>query len=177
MGPIFINPENILKEAGLKRGAWVADFGCGAGAWTIPAAIMVGNCGKVYALDILNHMLEITGSKAQRLGLKNIKLIRTDLERFPLQEIKSASCDLVIISNILFQLKNKKNFLKNAKRVIKKSGHLLIIDWQKHSLFGPDPKLRVPLEVVEKMLRKLSLVLDKKLEAGRFHYAALFKNK
>ena len=49
---LFLPRENILKEVGIKPGFYILDYGCGAGSYTIPAAQLVGNSGKVYALDI-----------------------------------------------------------------------------------------------------------------------------
>ena len=41
----------ILKKAGIERGMTVLDFCCGSGTYTIPAAKIVGEEGKIYALD------------------------------------------------------------------------------------------------------------------------------
>ncbi len=54
---IISPPQNILKEANIKSGYSILDYGCGPGAYTIIAAKIVGETGKVYALDI--HKLAI----------------------------------------------------------------------------------------------------------------------
>ena len=41
----------VLRRIGIKRGQTVLDFGCGYGAYTIPVAEIVGEQGRVYALD------------------------------------------------------------------------------------------------------------------------------
>jgi len=47
----FLQPrEDILKEVGIKPGFYILDYGCGSGGYTIPAAQMVGESGKIYAL-------------------------------------------------------------------------------------------------------------------------------
>jgi len=178
MPKLFINPLGILKKIDLKKGTRVADFGCGAGAWAIPAGKIVGNSGKIYALDILEYMLEITANKAQKENLKNIETIKADIER-PLDEnkIKPHSCDLVIISNILFQVGNKEKILENAQKLIKKDGRVLVVDWQKDSLFGPEKKLRVSKEKVKRLAKEKGMILAKEIDAGYFHYGLLFKNK
>ena len=38
----------LLKAVGIKKGQTVLDFGCGEGNYTIPAAKLVKNEGKVY---------------------------------------------------------------------------------------------------------------------------------
>jgi precorrin-6B methylase 2 len=41
----------VLKRIGIRRGQTVLDFGCGYGIYTIPVAKIVGEHGRVYALD------------------------------------------------------------------------------------------------------------------------------
>ena len=41
----------VLRRIGIKKGQTVLDFGCGYGAYTIPVAEIVGEQGRVYALD------------------------------------------------------------------------------------------------------------------------------
>ena len=43
--------EKFLKEVGIRKDQTVLDWGCGSGYYTIPAAKIVGDKGKVYALD------------------------------------------------------------------------------------------------------------------------------
>ncbi|MCK4241915.1 MAG: methyltransferase domain-containing protein, partial [Dehalococcoidia bacterium] len=43
---------DILKEVGIEPGFHVLDYGCGPGSYTIPLAELVGESGKIYALDI-----------------------------------------------------------------------------------------------------------------------------
>jgi len=42
---------NILKKVGIKRGDYILDYGCGSGSYTLPLIELVGNEGKIYALD------------------------------------------------------------------------------------------------------------------------------
>ncbi|MBE9482672.1 MAG: methyltransferase domain-containing protein, partial [Chloroflexi bacterium] len=49
---IFLPRKNILAEVGIKSGFNILDYGCGSGSYTIPAAQLVGESGKVYSLDI-----------------------------------------------------------------------------------------------------------------------------
>jgi tRNA A58 N-methylase Trm61 len=49
MGEIF------SIDVGIEQNHSVIDFGCGKGAYVIPAARIVGEIGKVYAVDKKNH--------------------------------------------------------------------------------------------------------------------------
>ena len=48
----FMNPEKIVSGFGIREGMKVADFGSGAGYFTILLGQRVGKDGKVLALDI-----------------------------------------------------------------------------------------------------------------------------
>lgn len=175
MKKLFLNPEIVLKAIGIMKGMIIADFGCGAGAWVEKAALLVGKSGKIYGLDILDHMLEVTRSRVKRHNLHNVRLIKTDIEDFQDIKIKKHSCDLVIFSNILFQVKDKVNAIKNAQSLIKKKGKILIVDWLEDAVFGPDKKLRIKKSDIIKLMKNNNFVLDKEVDTGFSHYGLLFK--
>jgi len=65
--------EAIVQEAlveTVNEGQIIVDFGCGYGSYTIPAAKMVGEKGKVYALDKNKKALDTVMKKAEAQGLK-----------------------------------------------------------------------------------------------------------
>ena len=45
------DPEAILRSAGIGKGMTVADRGCGPGFFTLPLASMMGDSGRVFAVD------------------------------------------------------------------------------------------------------------------------------
>ena len=53
----LLPPERTLLLMGLREGDVMADIGCGIGYFTVPAADIVGNSGKVYGLDVSEEML------------------------------------------------------------------------------------------------------------------------
>jgi ubiquinone/menaquinone biosynthesis C-methylase UbiE len=175
MKQTFINPEAMLNNIGLIKGMKIADFGCGAGAWTIPAAEIVRSSGKVYACDIFDHMLEVTGAKAKKHNLKNIKLVKTDLEIPVKIGIPKKTIDWVVISNVLFQAKSKEKIFNSVASVLKKDGQLLVIEWQPNILLGPDKELRCKKEDIKKIATNQGFLFDKEIDAGHFHYGLLFK--
>ena len=63
--------ENILLEAGIKPGFHILDYGCGPGSYTVIAAKLAGEAGKVYALDIHPLAIQQVKNRAQKKKLTN----------------------------------------------------------------------------------------------------------
>ena len=57
------NPSQVLFEIGIRKGHVVLDHGCGSGTYTIPAAKLVGDEGKVYALDEAGSSFRLLGAE------------------------------------------------------------------------------------------------------------------
>jgi len=75
----LINPRQvILKEAGIKPGFQVLDFGCGPGGYILPLATLTGPSGKIYALDINPNAIQAVKSLASKHQLTNVATILSD---------------------------------------------------------------------------------------------------
>src|SRR3989338_92037 len=145
----FLNPELIINEFGIMPGMSIGDFGSGAGYFTILMAERVGREGRVYALDIMESALDSVREKARAVGLENIEAIRTNLEVLGSSGLSDQSQDIVLLANILFQSEKKVEIIREAKRVLKDNGSLIIIDWKRGlpaqagaGGFGPPDSLR-----------------------------------
>lgn len=153
----------------------VADFGCGAGFFTILIAKAVGDGGEVYAVDVQKSSLESVETKAKVEGLANIKTIWADLEVLGTTKIPSDSLDIVLLSNILFQSSHKEDILKEAKRALARSGKLVVIDWEPEAMdIGPQQDYRISKDDFIKMAEGIGFNLEKEFEAGDYHYGLIF---
>ena len=166
----FLNPEKILNEIFLKEDAVVADFGCGSGTWTIALAKILPE-GKIYAIDLLDEPLSVLRSKIKLEIISNIDIIKADVERNT--RILSENCDLVLMTNLLFEVENKIGVFEEAKRVLKPEGKILIVDWKETSPFGPEKK--ISYEEIEKIAEKLNLKIEKKFNAGTYHFGLILR--
>mgnify|MGYP001572107121 CR=1 FL=1 len=73
----FFDPAKILATLGLNsQTVDVAEFGCGYGTFTIPAAKIIK--GKIYAMDIEPNMIRITNEEAKKNGLSNVQTVLRD---------------------------------------------------------------------------------------------------
>lgn len=116
--------REILKRIGVREGQVVLDFGCGSGNYAIPAARIVGNRGKVYALDKDAYKLKELAQRAKSDGLKNIETIETGGE--PNFGLEDSSLDVVLLYDIFwyFPVTDPKlaRLLKEAHRVLRDDG-------------------------------------------------------
>lgn len=176
MESTFLHPERIIARFSLKLGARTADFGAGSGFFTIPLARAVGSEGRVYAIDIQKHSLDVIKAKARLEHLLNIEYVWGDLETAGGSKIKDASVDFVIISNILFQAEKRQEVLREAFRVLAKGGRCAVIEWDESKFsFGPPMDLRVPKRAAQASAEAVGFEQEKEFEAGTHHYGLLFR--
>jgi ubiquinone/menaquinone biosynthesis C-methylase UbiE len=121
-------PEKLLRDLGLTEGMALADIGCGPGFFTLPAAQIVGEHGAVYAADINGEMLSTVRSRASEAELTNIHLVKTSDREIP---IAPGSCDFVLLAFIIHEVEHRASFLHRAARLLKPSGRLVVLEWEK----------------------------------------------
>lgn len=165
----FLNPNEILSNLELREDMIAADFGSGSGGWVIPLAKRLED-GRVLAVDILDKPLAALKTKAQLANVSNIQTILADVEKTT--EIAEESCDLVLMTNLFFQAEKKKDVLIEGKRVLKKGGRILVVDWKKNASLGPKEGKVSPEELKELAL-DLNLRIEKEFEASPYHYAII----
>lgn len=174
----FLHPEGIVERFGLRPGMIVADFGCGAGYFTIPAARSVGESGRVWAIDIQKSSLELVKSRATLERLLNVEPIWADLELPSGSHLPNDAADFVIISNILFQVERKREVLGEAWRALRTGGGAAILEWDETPFpAGPPLVLRVPRQTALKLAEEAGFTLVEQLDAGDHHYGLLLVKK
>jgi len=182
--PGFISPQLVAEGWGIEKGEKVADLGCGGGYFTIPVARIVGEKGKVYAVDIMEGSIEAVRSNVYQEKLGNVEVIRANLEKKnSLSDwIKTGDCQSVILANVLCTAIEKKLLIQEGKRILAPGGKLVVVDWVKDVKdvfrnFGPPVETRMTEKEVKELLTKAGFVFDKSFEAGRFHFGMMFKKK
>jgi ubiquinone/menaquinone biosynthesis C-methylase UbiE len=176
-GNQFLNPQEILSRIGVHEKMTVGDLGSGSGYFSFQAAQMVGQNGKVYAVDVLKNALSALKSKAEFLGIKNITPIWSNLEILgAAKRIKSDTLDIALLVNILHQSKKHRNILVEARRMLKKGGLMLVVDWKRSAAsFAPHESDLVKPEHVLRIAEELGFHTNDRFDAGIHHYALLFQ--
>lgn len=173
---MFIEPKTAIDSIDLLPGMTVADFGAGAGFYTIYAAKRVGDSGKIYAIDIRKETLEIIRSKAKAEKLSNIETLWGNLEKPEGSHLKTGSMDVVIISNILFQAEDSGKIAEEAWRILKSGGRVFVVEWlDDGSSLGPPKEQRRPKSDVRELFGQHHFQFEKEFDAGTHHYGLIFK--
>ena len=175
----FLNPNEVLKQLKLKESMVAADFGCGSGGWALPLAKKLEE-GKVYVIDILEEPLSALKAKIKLGKILNIETIKSDVNET--SKLTSESCDLVLMTNLLFECEDKKRVLEEGKRALKKGGKILVVDWKLDAPLGPKEGRVSPAEV-KKIAESIGLKVEKpalrslgeggEFEAGIYHWGLI----
>ena len=121
----FIKPRmSVLNEVDIKEGFQVLDYGCGPGSYIVPLAELVGDSGKIYALDIHPLAIQTVKRLAAKKRLANVHTILSDCKT----GLPADSLDVVLLYDILHDLHNSGEVLAELRRVLKPEGILSVSD-------------------------------------------------
>jgi ubiquinone/menaquinone biosynthesis C-methylase UbiE len=112
-----------LDPFGIRKGSVVVDFGCGSGSYLERASQLVGDAGKVYAVDV--HPLAIMSikRKAEQKNLNNVVPVLST--GYPV-DIESQSADVIYALDMFHHVKDSDGFLTELHRLLKPNGSLFI---------------------------------------------------
>jgi ubiquinone/menaquinone biosynthesis C-methylase UbiE len=175
-GNILLDPYLIFEQSGLGSGMKIADLGCGAaGHFVIPAAKIVGERGTVFAVDLLKSVLEAVKSRAKLEEVANIEYVWSNLEIYGATKITPESLDFVLLANTIWQIKKREEVFREAARLIKKGGKIMVVEWEmREAPLGPLPERRINKDFVRELARSNGLIEIKEFKAGPYHYGLIF---
>ncbi len=173
-GTDLLHPRALLEHVDLGVGQTVADMGTGRDCtFLVEAANLVSQTGKVYALDVVEEVLGVVEGVAAQNGLHNIETVWTDLELYgAAKAVANESVDVGILANTLFQSTDRPAMMKEAARMLKPGGRLLVIDWKPvETAIGPPVEQRVEAEEIKQLGLQLGLQVTDSFDAGEYHWA------
>ncbi|MBX7212763.1 MAG: methyltransferase domain-containing protein [Thermoflexales bacterium] len=119
----YSDPLRILDFAGVRRNACVVDVGCGPGVLTLEALRRVGVEGQVYAVDMNAEVLDQLDRRLSDIDARNVKIGLGPADRLP---VPDNCADVVVMMSMLPVIKDRGAALKEARRVLKPSGALIV---------------------------------------------------
>jgi ubiquinone/menaquinone biosynthesis C-methylase UbiE len=166
---------SLLKQCGLSSGMAVLDLGCGDLHYTIPASIVVGEEGIVFAVDHSKKIIESNTKYLSREGIKNVKLIHSNHQG--LIQIGENCIDFLMLYDVIhviprfeiFPIINRLlndtgifSFLAFGEIRIQKdqNGHLIKNEKGKNVTFPYDQALEKLIEEIQSYGFRLSHVVE-----------------
>lgn len=172
----FAVPENNLSQVGITLGMKVADLGAGSGHYTFAAARLVGDTGRVFSVEVQKELLQKIKNEKQTQRLGNVEVIWGDIEEIEGTKIADREVNVAILSNVLFQIEDKAATLKEAHRIVKPDGRLLIVDWKESfGGMGPQEEQVVSLDTARELAESSGFTFEKAISAGAHHYGFIMK--
>ena len=135
---ILQKPEKILAES-VKPGMTVLDYGCGPGFFTLALADLVGETGKVIALDSQKEMLQKLREKIiGRDYSKRIVLLLNGESSTGIREL----IDFVLAFYVVHELVDQRQFFGEMHQLMRSKAKILLVE----------PPLHVPAKAFDETL-------------------------
>ena len=118
------NPEKILAPH-IQSGMTVMDFGCGMGVFAIPMARLVGERGRVIAVDLQQRMLDVLHKRAVQAGLAG----RIDTHRCQSDSLEmSEMVDFALAFYSAHEVPNPRRLFNDLYNVLNHGSKLLVVE-------------------------------------------------
>ena len=148
-------PGKMRDQLQVKPGMTVCDMGCGNGYHTLPLAEMVGEKGKVLAVDVQPQMIEMLKANIAAKGIKNIEPIN-GLYHDP--KLPPNSCDMILLVDVYHEFSHPVQMLASMRAALKPEGQLVLVEFR-----AEDDS--VPIRPEHKMTK---LQINKEMNANGF---------
>ena len=136
--------DTMLQALQLKPGMTVADIGCGNGFYSIPIAKIVGEQGRVLAVDIQPEMLRLLEDRGKDEELSNLELIHST----PIDPgLPKAAVDVVLCVDVYHEFSHPEQMLAAIRQSLKPNGVLVLAEFREE-----DPA--VPIKPLHKMSKQ-----------------------
>jgi len=168
----ILSAMEVLEAVGLEIGDIFLDAGCGDGYISIAASNLVGDRGKIYALDVYPESIETVKKEIEDKKLDNTHAILADISKnIPLD---SDSIDIVLMANVLHGFvadEEVEKVMSNIVEVLKPGGVFAVVEFRKlEGSKGPPFNIRISPEEVSIILKDYGFDISDKLEVGQYHY-------
>ena len=121
----ILGTAKTLDRIGVGPGQRVLEIGPGPGRLLIPVAERVLPGGEVIGIDVQQGMLDRLARRAREKGLTNLTTIHGDATE---PHVPAASCDVVILCEVLGEIPHRAAALVQCFRALKPGGRLSVTE-------------------------------------------------
>ena len=114
-----------IDYSGAKTGDICVDLGSGRGTDVMRLAEIVGETGFVYGIDISEGMLQTARRNADKFGVKNVKFVKSDLEKI---DLPSKIANIIISNCTINHAADKQAVWNEIYRILKGKGKFIVSD-------------------------------------------------
>jgi ubiquinone/menaquinone biosynthesis C-methylase UbiE len=136
--------ETLLAALDIQPGDVVCDMGCGNGFYTLKIAELVGEKGKVFAVDIQREMLGLLQDRAKAENITNIELIHGTVVD---PKLPASSVDLMLMVDVYHEFSHPEEMLAGIRKSLKANGRVALVEFR-----AEDPN--VPIKPLHKMSKE-----------------------
>jgi ubiquinone/menaquinone biosynthesis C-methylase UbiE len=133
--------NTLLQALKIEPGDTVCDMGCGNGFYAVRIAKLLGERGKVIAVDIQREMLELLKERAEAERVTNIETVLGTIVDPKLPE---ASIDLMLLVDVYHEFSHPEEMLAAIRKSLKPSGRVALVEFRAEDL-------KVPIKPLHKM--------------------------
>lgn len=127
------NPDALFEAMEIEKGSWAADLGSGDGDYTIRMSPIVGDSGRIFAVDIDEDKLNDLRRRIKDRGIKNVTPIYS-VPGNPM--LPSNSLDAILIRNAYHEFRNYMDMLGYMKKSLKAGGRLVMAEPMEQEVVG-----------------------------------------
>lgn len=133
--------KTMLAALNVKPGDVVCDLGCGNGFYTLKISQLVGEKGRVLAVDIQREMLGLLKDRAAEEKVSNIEPVLGTLVD---PKIPAGTVDLVLLVDVYHEFSHPEQMLAAIRKSLKPAGRVALVEFR-----AEDPN--VPIKPLHKM--------------------------
>lgn len=135
------DPTKLIKALDIKPGMTIADIGAGSGFHTFRMAPLVGEKGKILAVDIQQEMLDIMNARSKKQKVKNVETI-LGTETDP--KLPAGKVDLMILVDVYHEFSHPYEMTEKMVAALAPGGRIAFVEFRLEDA-------KVPIKLVHKM--------------------------
>ena len=137
-------PAKLLPLLKLKEGDAVADIGAGSGFYTFRLSPLVGEKGKIYAVDIQKEMLDLIKQRAKAKQITNVEPVMGKISD---PKLPDSAIDLILMVDVYHEFSHPFEMTEAMVKSLKPGGRIVFVEFRLEDE-------TVPIKLVHKMSEK-----------------------